>query len=105
MRALDGLRVIDLSQARTGAQATQVLADFGADVLWIEPPGGSALRSERAFPFYARGKQSVVLDLKNPADQERAADLVAGADVLVEGFRPGAAARDGLGDYLLSERD
>src|SRR5438067_1809116 len=105
MRALDGLRVIDLSQARTGAQATQVLADFGADVLWIEPPGGSALRCERAFPFYARGKQSLVLDLKNPADQERAADLVAGADVLVECFRPGVAHRVGLGYDHVAERN
>ena len=51
--ALDGLTVIDLSPTRVGAQVSQVLADFGADVLWIEPPGGSALRDQPAFPFFA----------------------------------------------------
>jgi crotonobetainyl-CoA:carnitine CoA-transferase CaiB-like acyl-CoA transferase len=104
MNVLDGIRVVDLSQYRTGAQATQILADFGAEVLWIEPPGGSPLRTQRAFPFYARGKQSIVLDLKTPAGRAEAAELAAGADVLVESFRPGVADRLGLGYATLSER-
>ena len=83
MEALEGLRVVDLSQQRTGAQATQLLADFGAEVVWIEPPGGSRLRDERAFPFYGRGKQSIVLDLKVPASLAQAVDLCASADVVV----------------------
>ena len=68
--ALDGLTVIDLSPTRVGAQVSQVLADFGADVLWVEPPGGSALRDQPAFPFFARGKQSIELDLKQRADRD-----------------------------------
>ena len=97
MQAFEGLRVVDLSQQRTGAQATQFLADFGAEVVWIEPPGGSDLRGERAFPFYARGKQSIVLDLSDPDQQAEAADLARGADVVVQSWRPGVAERLGLG--------
>ncbi|HEY1665027.1 MAG TPA: CoA transferase [Trebonia sp.] len=104
MNVLDGIRVIDLSQYRTGAQATQILADFGAEVLWVEPPGGSPLRRQRAFPFYARGKQSTVLDLKTAAGRAAAADLASSADVLVESFRPGVADRLGLGYATLAER-
>jgi crotonobetainyl-CoA:carnitine CoA-transferase CaiB-like acyl-CoA transferase len=104
MNVLDGIRVVDLSQVRTGAQATQVLADFGAEVLWIEPPGGSPLRAQRGFPLYGRGKQSVVLDLKTPTGRAAAADLAAGADVFVESFRPGVAERLGLGYATLAER-
>jgi crotonobetainyl-CoA:carnitine CoA-transferase CaiB-like acyl-CoA transferase len=97
MRALDGIRVVDLSQQRTGAQASQVLADFGADVVWVEPPGGSSLREGPAFEFYARGKQSIELDLKDAADQSIARDLAASSDVLIESFRPGVTERLGLG--------
>jgi len=60
---LTGLTVIDLSPTRVGAQMSQVFADHGADVVWVEPPGGGALRREPAFPFWARGKRSVELDL------------------------------------------
>ena len=65
MNALDGLRVVDLSPTRLGAQVSQVLADFGADVVWVEPPGGAVLREAAAFPYLARGKRSVVADLAN----------------------------------------
>ena len=95
--ALDGLTVIDLSPTRVGAQVSQVLADFGADVLWIEPPGGSALRDQPAFPFFARGKQSIELDLKQRADRDTLLGLARDADVLIETFRPGVADRLGLG--------
>lgn len=105
MQPLGGLRVIDLSQQRTGAQAAQVLADFGAEVLWVEPPGGSRLRDERAFSFYARGRQSIVLDLNEPGQQAVAVDLAADADVPVESFRPGVAERLGLGYEALAERN
>jgi crotonobetainyl-CoA:carnitine CoA-transferase CaiB-like acyl-CoA transferase len=95
--ALDGLKVIDLSPTPVGAQVTQVLADFGADVLWIERPGGSALRDQPAFPFFARGKQSIELDLEQRADRDTLLGLARDADVFVETFRPGVADRLGLG--------
>src|SRR5206468_625583 len=63
---LDGLRVIDLSDTMTGALASLVLADLGAEVVHVEPPGGSHLRHHPAYPFWARGKKSIVLDLKDP---------------------------------------
>jgi crotonobetainyl-CoA:carnitine CoA-transferase CaiB-like acyl-CoA transferase len=94
---LAGLRVLDLSNSPAGAQATQTLADFGAEVLCVEPPGGSALRSLPSFPLIARGKQSIVLDLHDDDDASLARRLALGADVLVETFRPGAAQRLGLG--------
>ena len=97
MRPLEGLRVVDLSPTRVGAQVTQVLADFGADVVWIERPGGAWLRSEPSFAFLARGKRSKVLDLTRPADAEVARLLVLEADVLVESYRPGVADRLGFG--------
>ena len=66
---LGGIRVLDLSTSVTGFQASQVLADFGAEVVHVEPPGGSPLRDLPSYPCLARGKQSVVLDLKAPADR------------------------------------
>lgn len=102
MGALDGLRVLDLSGSRVGAQATQVLADFGADVLWVERPGGGGLRRQPGFALWGRGKRSVELDLHRPGDVRVAADLAAGADVLVECSRPGVMERLGLGFEELS---
>ena len=95
--ALGGLRVLDLSNVRTGAQVSQLLADFGAEVVHVEPPGGSPLRAEAAWPCWGRGKQSVQLDLHDPADLTVARRLAASSDVLVETFRPGVAERLGLG--------
>src|SRR5262249_40695244 len=103
--ALDGLKVVDLSPTRVGAQASQTLADFGADVVWVEPPGGSPLRAESAFPFVARGKRSEVADLRTAEGRERVRTLAAGADVLIETFRPGVAERLGLGYDDLGARN
>ena len=101
---LSGIRVLDLSIWRPGPYATQLLADLGADVLKIEPPGGDPMR---VFPeLFARlnaHKRSVALDLKGPAGRTRAYELVADADALVEGFRPGVAARLGMGDAAVRE--
>ncbi len=102
MHALDGLRVVDLSPTRVGAQISQLFADHGADVVWIEPPGGSALRHQTAFPFWARGKRSVVVDLTTPQGQQAVRDLAASADVLVDTFRPGVLDGRGLGFDALS---
>ncbi|MDE0117123.1 MAG: CoA transferase [bacterium] len=89
------LRVVDLSPSRIGAQVSQFLADFGADVVWVEPPGGSPLRQEAAYPFWCRGKRSIVLDLHDGNDREVVRRLAAKADVLVETCKPGEL--DGLG--------
>ena len=93
---LHGLRVLDLSTTPPGAQASQLLADFGADVVHVERPGGSPLRRHAAYPFLARGKRSIVLDLHDADDRAVAVAMARGADVIVETFRPGVAARFGL---------
>jgi crotonobetainyl-CoA:carnitine CoA-transferase CaiB-like acyl-CoA transferase len=102
---LCGLRVVDLSPDGVGAQVSQTLADFGADVMWVEPPGGSRLRRQAAFPFLARGKGSLVADLKEESDVARVSSLAASADVLIETFRPGVADRLGLGYEELAARN
>lgn len=102
-RALDGLRVVDLSNMRTGAQVSQLLADFGADVVHVEPPGGSPLRQQAAWPFWARGKRSIQLDLRAPADLDVAKRLAETSDVVIETFRPGVADRLGIGYDTLAQ--
>src|ERR1700738_5418987 len=101
MTALDGLMVVDLSTTLSGAHASQLLADFGAEVVMVEPTGGSPLRSQPAFPFWARGKKSIALDLKEPDDNRVACRLAQQADVVIETWRPGVAERLGLGDDTL----
>ncbi len=96
---LAGVKVLDLSIWRPGPYATQLLAEIGADVVKVEPPGGDPMRA--AYPGLFAGlnanKRSVVIDLKQAGGQRRARHLVAKADVLVEGFRPGVMQRLGLG--------
>jgi crotonobetainyl-CoA:carnitine CoA-transferase CaiB-like acyl-CoA transferase len=95
-RTLDGVRVVDLSWGLAGALTTLVLADNGAEVIRVEPPGGDVLRTQPAFPLWLRGKKSVVLDLRDASGRDRLHALLATADVLVESFRPATAARLGL---------
>jgi crotonobetainyl-CoA:carnitine CoA-transferase CaiB-like acyl-CoA transferase len=94
---LAGLRVLDFSTTAAGAQASQTLADFGAEVVHVEPPGGSQLRAQPSYPFLARGKKSIVLDLHAEADRAVARTMASGADVVIETFRPGVMERLGLG--------
>lgn len=101
-QVLSGLRVLDFSNVRTGAQVGQTLADFGAEVILIERPGGTALRGDAAWPFWARGKQSIALDLKSPDDLAVAHSLATSADVVIESFHPGVADRLGIGFDTLS---
>lgn len=100
----DGLRVVDFSQGMAGPLCTMILADNGADVVKVEPPGGDWARGEPGFRMWNRGKRSVVLNLKDPDDRQVALELVAGADVVVEAYRPGVAERLGIGDAQLRER-
>ena len=101
---LSGVRVVDLSNTLTSAHVSGFLADFGADVVQVEPPGGSPLRTQPAYPFWGRGKQSIVLDFHDPDDLGVARRLAVGADVVIETFRPGVVERLGLGaDELRAE--
>ncbi|MDB5945108.1 MAG: L-carnitine dehydratase/bile acid-inducible protein [Ramlibacter sp.] len=116
---LAGLKVLELGQLIAGPFAARTLADFGADVVKIEPPapagrpgsGGDPLRKWRLlkdgtslwWQVQSRNKRSVALDLKQPAAQEIVRTLAADADVLIENFRPGAMEGWGLGpDALLA---
>ena len=100
--ALEGLTVVDVSTTPTGAHVSHLFADFGADVVCIEPPAGSPLRALPAWPFWGRGKRSIVLDLADGDDAATARVLAARADVFVETWRPGVADRLGLGYDELS---
>ena len=99
--ALDGLRVIELTQVMAGPFCGQVLADMGADVIKVEPPvGGDQTRTsmgEAAFRAVNRNKRSITLDLKDAADVAVLHRLVARSDVLLENYRPGVAERLGAG--------
>ncbi|HZP45323.1 MAG TPA: CoA transferase [Candidatus Binataceae bacterium] len=94
----DGLRVLDFTWGMAGGLATAVLADFGAEVVKIEPPTGDPFRSHPAWIAWNRGKKSVVLDLKTVGGRAEAQRLAAAADVVIEAFRPGVTARLGI-DY------
>lgn len=106
--SLDGITVVDFSRVLAGPYATMMLGDFGAEVIKIERPGtGDDTRAwgppydstgvATYFNSVNRNKRSVVLDLTDPDDRQRARDLVAGADVVVENFRPGTMEKLGLG--------
>jgi crotonobetainyl-CoA:carnitine CoA-transferase CaiB-like acyl-CoA transferase len=99
---LAGLLVVDLSTTLPGAQATQFLADCGADVIMVEPPDGSPLRDLASWPALLRGKRSVTLDLHDDADLERLRALLRRADVMVNTMRPTTAERIGLTHDALS---
>jgi len=95
---LDGLRVLDFTIWRPGPYATQLLAELGADVIKVEPPGGDPMRVYAGlFASLSADKRSVILDLKEDGARSRALELAAEADVVVEGYRPGVADRLGIG--------
>jgi crotonobetainyl-CoA:carnitine CoA-transferase CaiB-like acyl-CoA transferase len=92
---LAGLRVIDFGQYVAGPLTAVLLADQGADVIHVDPPGGP--RGARvADAFFNRGKRRAILDLKKPGELAAARRLAASADVVIENFRPGVLARLGL---------
>lgn len=95
---LDGLTVLDLSWGIAGPMATMLLADHGAGVTKIEPPGGDPFRGQLGYHAWNRGKRSAVLDLKDAGDRGTFRKLADRADVLVESFRPGVSRRLGV-DY------
>jgi len=100
---LKGIKVVEFTHMVMGPTVGHILAGLGAEIVRIEPIGGDRTRRLKGsgagyFPMYNRGKASICLDLKSEEGIAVAKDLVAGADVLVENFRPGALDRLGL-DY------
>ncbi|MDB4817997.1 CoA transferase [Acidimicrobiales bacterium] len=100
---LSGLRVVDFSSGPAGGLATTVLADFGADVIKVEPPAGDRFRSTPSSPFWLRGKRSVVLDLTTESDRGQARELVASADVVVAGGPPSRLRSFGIDQSLCDQ--
>ncbi|HKV55039.1 MAG TPA: CoA transferase [Candidatus Binataceae bacterium] len=107
---LDGIRIVDLTQMISGPMATMILADQGAEVIKVEPPGSGDLtralggRRHGMSPTFAvanRNKRSVVIDLKQPNGVELLKRLVARADLMVQNFRPGTVERMGIGESAM----
>jgi len=101
-RPLEGIRVVEFSHMVMGPATGVILADLGADVVKIEPPGGDKTRGLNGsgagyYPMYNRNKRSLCADLKSEAGKAVALRLVERADVLLENFRPGAMDRLGFG--------
>jgi crotonobetainyl-CoA:carnitine CoA-transferase CaiB-like acyl-CoA transferase len=111
---LSGIRVVDLSLFLPGPHLTMLMADHGAEVIKLEPPGeGEPVRHVGAgeaghtvwFRNTHRGKKSISLDLKDPAQKEALLKLIDTADVVVEGFRPGTVERLGIDYTTVSKRN
>ncbi len=112
-KALQGLKVVDLTQHLAGPFCTMLLADMGAEVIKIEPPWGDATRSSPQYPevqgqntyfmFVNRNKKSLVLNLKSEKGIEILKKLVKKSDILVENFRPGVMDRLGVGYEVIKE--
>lgn len=112
-KPLLGVKVLEFCQIAAGPFAGMLLADFGADVVKIEPPEGDAMRQwppvkagmSENFASLNRGKRSLALNLKDPNDLARAQALMREADVVLENSRPGVMARLGIGpDWALKEK-
>ncbi len=96
--ALGGLKVLNLSQNLGGAIVGQFFADFGAEVVLVEPDGGSPLREQAGWPLWSRGSKSLVASLDDPVVRT----LALAADVLIDTYRPGVLERHGLGHEQLA---
>jgi crotonobetainyl-CoA:carnitine CoA-transferase CaiB-like acyl-CoA transferase len=95
---LEGLKVLDLSWGIPGPVASMLLADNGAEVTKIEPPGGDPFRALHGYRVWNRGKRSAVLDLKNAEQRDQLLALVKTADVFIESYSPGVTKELGI-DY------
>ncbi|MBX9811161.1 MAG: CoA transferase [Burkholderiales bacterium] len=108
---LAGVRVLDLSRLVAGNTLTQVLGDFGAEVIKIEPPAGDTLRAWQTdgvptnWKLYARNKKSLGLELRKPEARELLLRFVPTAAIFIESFRPGTLERMGLAPQILFERN
>jgi CoA:oxalate CoA-transferase len=110
---LEGIRVLDLTRVLSGPHCTRMLADLGADVIKIEPPDGdltrfAAPRINGLAAYFVQqntGKRNISLDLSEPGATDLVLDLAERCDVLVENFRPGVMARNGLGYDVVAARN
>jgi crotonobetainyl-CoA:carnitine CoA-transferase CaiB-like acyl-CoA transferase len=110
VRALEGLRVLDVTQVMAGPFCAMLLADLGADVIKVEPPGGDSTRQmpgavgadSPSFNALNRGKRSIVLNLKTAEGREAFTRLARSTDILIENYRPGVMDALGLGYAVLS---
>src|SRR5579871_1537845 len=80
-----------------GPLVTMILADYGAEVIRLEPPGGDPMWDHPAYMVWNRGKKSVQLDWTSDEGRRQAAKLIGGADIFIESLRPGEAAKLGIG--------
>jgi formyl-CoA transferase len=109
--ALSGVRVLDLSRLVAGNTLTQVLADFGAEVIKVEPPAGDTLRAWQTngvpvtWKLYARSKKSLCLELRKPEARELLLKLLPSAAIFVESFRPGTLEQMGFAPGQLLARN
>nr|WP_180317362.1 CaiB/BaiF CoA-transferase family protein [Delftia acidovorans] len=106
---LSGIRVIEFTHMVMGPTCGMILADLGAEVIKVEPPGGDKTRTLPGlgigfFRSFNRNKKSVVLDITTEAGRATAAELAAGSDVVLENFRPGLMQSLGLDHATLSQR-
>src|SRR3546814_19577912 len=102
---LAGLVVVDLSTTLPGCKTRQFLADCGADVIMVEPPGGNPMRCDPGWPALLRPRRSITLDIENDeGDLHTLRGLLAQADVLVSTMRPTPAERIGLPPSALPEQ-
>ena len=105
MQILDGTRIIDLTQFISGSRCTQILADMGAEVVKVEPPGGDTLRmifklmpgAERCYSVFNRNKYGIAVDWRDPRGGEIIRKLAARSDIFVHNLVPGSLDRCGLG--------
>jgi crotonobetainyl-CoA:carnitine CoA-transferase CaiB-like acyl-CoA transferase len=104
MGALDGIRVLDLTWGIAGPAGILMLAEHGADVVKVEPPGGDPYRDYPGYRVWNRSRRSVTLDLHAAADKDRFLELVGTADVLAESFSPGTMAKLGLDYESIADR-
>src|SRR6188768_4461257 len=108
---LDGVRVLDMSRLFAGNVLTQILGDFGAEVIKVEPPAGDTLRAwqtegvQTHWKIYSRNKKSLCLDLHKARARELLLELASTADMLLESFRPGVLESMGLGPDVLRARN
>ena len=108
-KPLEGIRILDLSKYLPGPFAAQLLADFGADVIKIEEPGGepgrrlSPMAGETSARYCSvnRNKRSIILDLKHPEGRRVFMRLAEKADVVIDQFRPGVMDKLGIGYEIL----
>jgi formyl-CoA transferase len=108
---LAGVRVLDLSRLFAGNLLTQILGDFGAEVIKVEPPAGDTLRGWRTngigthWKLYSRNKKSLCLELRKPEAREALLKLVPSAQIFIESFRPGTLEKMGLAPEVLLKRN